>query len=75
MRNKDNDTEPARVKCIIIHRTEQAMLIRQGAKETWVPRSLCRTSILGRNKDNPSHKDATIDMPEWLAEEKGITYE
>ena len=27
-----------------------------------------------RNKDNPSHKDATIEMPEWLAEEKGISY-
>lgn len=74
MSYEDNDTELAYVRCVIIHRTENAMLIRQGVKEFWVPRSLCRTSILGFNKDNPSRRDATVEMPEWLAEEKGIDY-
>lgn len=71
----NEEQELACVKCVIIHRTELAMLLRQGTAEHWVPRSLCLTSILGFNKDNPMHKDATIEMPEWLAEEKGLSYQ
>ena len=76
----DYDNDPARVKCVIIRETEKALLIRQDQKEinatqeVWVPRSQCsHISKLGRNKTG--FFDATIEMSEWLAEEKELDYQ
>ena len=70
------------VWCVILKETEMALQVQQAihgrhekSDPVWIPRSqLDHISKKGFNKENRAHKDATITMPSWLAETKGINY-
>jgi len=49
-----------------------ALLISQDENEVWVPRSLLDHIS---KRDNGFLTEMKVDMPEWLADEKGLDYE
>lgn len=57
--------------CVIVQETPRAYLIRESAhptvKPSWVPKSLVELNTQAANK--LLHD---IEMPEWLAKEKGL---
>lgn len=69
-----------KVKCVIIKETDAALRVSQpGRSAIWIPRSPLN-HISKRLVDNWSgrtsgFKQATIDMPQWLAGKKGLDYE
>lgn len=71
--------EPAMVRCIILEEREISLHIEQeqarGATlRVWIPRSqLDHISKRGSSKTGFG-VDATIEMPEWLANDKGLDY-
>lgn len=81
------EAEMVKVKCLLVERRElsinirQIQAIRRGSTRTigmevWIPRSqVDHIIVYGTNKDDPSVKDATITIPEWLAEEKRLDYD
>jgi len=60
------------VSCILIQDRPMALLISQDEIEVWVPRSLLE-HISKRN--NGFLVELKVDMPEWLANEKGLNYD
>lgn len=69
-----------KVECVIIKETDMALRVSQpGLSAIWIPRSPLN-HISKRPVDNWSgrtagFKQATIDMPLWLAEQRGLDYE
>jgi len=49
------------IACEVLHQTEGAILIDDGAAKTWLPKSLTQVN-----------DDGTVTLPEWLAQEKGL---
>ena len=49
------------IAATILHETEKAYLLSDGAVKAWVPKS--------QVEDND---DGTFTMPEWLAQDKGF---
>lgn len=67
------DKEPAIVRCRIVHETDKALLIEQGVTQTWIPRSQL-DHISKKGKHAKGGFEAEIEMPEWLADDKGVEY-
>lgn len=68
------EREPAFVRCVIKREKAKAILIRQNELEVWLLRSQCfRISKIA--KDDDGIWEVEIEMPEWLAEEKGLIYQ
>ena len=61
-----------RVNCILIQDRPMALLILQDEIEVWIPRSLLEHIS---KRDNGFLVELKVDMPEWLAEEKGLDYD
>ncbi|MFA7504249.1 MAG: hypothetical protein WCZ28_06085 [Burkholderiaceae bacterium] len=63
----DGDTLSAgqwEVSGVIVHETEKALLLDDGASKQWLPKS--KVTIERLTEDH-----VTVFMPEWLAKEKG----
>jgi hypothetical protein len=72
--NHMSSEETAKVKCVILEERRLAIQIeqKQGRNSkivVWIPRS--QIQHVSRQKGYPT----TIELPEWLAEEKGLNYE
>jgi hypothetical protein len=50
------------IACELRRETDKAFLIFDGGKEVWVPKGLCEWDA----------SDRTMQMPEWLALQKGL---
>lgn len=50
------------IACQVKHETEKAFLVFDGDKDVWLPKTQCEWD--GRDK--------VMQMPEWLAMEKGL---
>ena len=48
------------------HETDKAWLVNDGDKEYWLPKSQCEAELI-------SGDTYEFSIPEWLAEDKGIT--
>lgn len=72
--------ELVKVECVILKETDMALRISQpGLSALWVPRSLL-SHISKKPIDNwcgrtSGFRNAAIDMPQWLAKERGLDYE
>lgn len=68
--NWDDEIEKDRVHvtCAVRQETERAVLVHDGTREIWIPKSQ-----ITEPKEIPPIGD-TMEMliPEWLAEEKGL---
>lgn len=54
------------IECMILSETTMAVNVDHGGdKACWLPKSQIEIELLGKGK-------ATITLPQWLAEEKGI---
>lgn len=49
------------------HETAAAVMIFDGSKEVWLPKSLVEIA------PNDDGKTVTVSLPEWLAEKEGLT--
>lgn len=55
------------VSVLLKHETDAAILVSEdGEKGIWIPKSKCEFS------DSDVHGFVTIELPEWLALEKGL---
>jgi RNase P/RNase MRP subunit p29 len=61
-----DDEDTVEVEGVIINQTCMAVLLSTGDEEVWIPKS----QIVSRdeNKDGTT----TLEIPEWLAMEKGL---
>ena len=50
----------------VIHETDDALLVDDGTKRVWLPTS----QIYSIEEEREGY--ATIEIPEWLAEKKGL---
>ncbi len=64
------DTETIELQCEIRARSELAIMIHDGHKTVWIPRS----EIVAMNVQDATagHPRATLTIPGWLAREKAI---
>jgi hypothetical protein len=67
--------EPAKIRCTIIEEREMSLWIEQkqprgGTLRVWIPRS-----PLDHISKREGEMTSTIEMPEWLAEAKGLDCE
>jgi hypothetical protein len=64
------DTDTIELQCEIRARSELAIMIHDGHKTVWIPRS----EILSINiqEATAGHPRATLTIPAWLAREKAI---
>lgn len=72
-----SDREPALVRCEILEERERSIHILQrqargGEKREWLPRS--QLEHISKRKNEEGKWEADIEMPEWLADEKGLDY-
>ena len=66
-----SDRDHASIPCRIIEERPKALRIEQAGSEVWIPRSVCK--CISKHEDHPKGgRRATIEMPWWLAEEKGL---
>ena len=63
---KEQSKEMVDIFVDIIRETEKALLVTDGVIETWLPKS--QIEIIETYKDN----GADIELPEWLAIDKGL---
>lgn len=56
------------VECTVTHETEAAVKCVTSRTTVWVPKSQLRDQV----KQIPSGGPITIEVPEWLAIEKGL---
>lgn len=63
--------EYASIPCRILDERPLALRIEQDGNQVWIPRSPCKR-ILKQAPDATGAREATIEMPWWLAEEKGL---
>lgn len=47
----------------LVHETENAWLVRIDKTEVWLPKSQC---------EDFDEEEGTVEVPEWLATEKGL---
>lgn len=59
--SRNSNNEPVQVACKIIRTTEKAILINDGIKDIWLPSRYVKLI-----------NDDEIELPEWLAKDKGI---
>lgn len=52
--------------CVVMHETDKAYLIKHEGEEAWIAKS----QII--SMEHQGADDYSIEIPEWLAEEKGI---
>jgi hypothetical protein len=61
----------ASIPCRIIEERPLSLRVEQAGSEFWLPRS--QVKCISRHEDHPKGgRRATIEMPWWLAEEKGL---
>jgi hypothetical protein len=58
------------VRCTILEERDISLCIEQGGSRVWLPRSGC-ANISKR----PGAMASSIEVPEWLAEGKGLDYD
>ena len=64
------DTDTIDIPCEIRARSELAIMIHDGHKTVWIPRSeIVAVNVHG---DAGSYPRATLTIPSWLAREKAI---
>jgi hypothetical protein len=49
------------IACTVLHETDKAYLIDDGARKVWLPKSQCE-----------KNEDGTVTLPMWLAKEKEL---
>lgn len=59
--SRNSNNEPIEIACKIIRHTEKAILINDGKADIWLP--IKYVKIIA---------DTEIEIPEWLAKDKGI---
>lgn len=64
------DTDTIELQCEIRARSELAIMIHDGHKTVWIPRSEIITMAL--QDATAGHPRATLTIPVWLAREKAI---
>lgn len=64
------DTDTIEINCEIRARSELAIMIYDGHKTVWVPRS--EIIAMGVEEATAGHPRATLTIPGWLAREKAI---
>lgn len=62
----DENTEPVEISCEIKAETDLAYLVWDGKTEVWLPKS----QILSMRPESGSGH--VLEIPEWLATEKGL---
>lgn len=55
------------IVCRIVGETPGALLVDDGRVEAWIPKSMIRSRVSG------AQGSVEIEIPEWLAEEKGVS--
>lgn len=73
------NSEPARVRCIILEERDISLCIEQAQARgstlrVWLPRSQLEIISKKGSSKTGFGVDATIEMPEWLANDKGLDY-
>lgn len=63
----DRSNRHIEIACELKHETANALLIHDGARQAWVPKSL-----IDFQADKPGTKIGVAVMPEWVAHEKGF---
>lgn len=63
---KHSDSQLITVTVDILRRTEKALLISDGDAQAWLPLSQIEC------EGEPGDTDVDIEVPEWLAMEKGL---
>ena len=66
---RDNQ-EFIEISCTFVHHTDKAVLINDGDREVWIPKS--QISVLEDWYDLEPGDPLTIEIPEWLAEDKEL---
>lgn len=64
------DFTPIEINCEIRARSELAVMIYDGQKTVWVPRS--EIIVMSVQEAATGHPQATLTLPDWLVREKGI---
>jgi len=72
-RRFNKPSKRVRVECQIIRETERAILLRQGAIEEWIPRSVCHH--ISKRPSAGDQENAVITMDAWLADDRGLDSE
>ena len=56
------------------HRTSMAVLVNDGHKEVWIPRSLAEFDPDPFSEGGPAFLDGvmTVTVPEWFAKKEGL---
>lgn len=63
-------TEPAYIEDVVaVRETELALLVVVNGEETWIPKS----QIKDESEVNEPGDSGTLVIPEWLADDKGIS--
>jgi len=64
--NIDRDRETVEVFGEIRKETDKAMLLFDGVREVWIPKSMIEYS------DTNKYGQTLVEIPEWLAYDKGL---
>lgn len=64
-------SKPVEIECEVRSVTRDAILIFDGKREAWIPKSQVDDWCDGPD-DAPGHGTTSIFIPEWLATEKGL---
>jgi hypothetical protein len=54
----------------LIHKTDGAMLFSFNGVEEWIPRSIIENEA---DLDDPKGEDQCVDIPQWKAEQLGLS--
>lgn len=60
--------DPVEISCEFRHQTDAAVLIYDGTKEVWIPKSQLADDV----GDPAVGEFIEISIPEWLAEKQGL---
>ena len=67
------EREPAIIRCLLLEETNRAVLLSQGDRTVWLPRSQCDHITRLHRDDTSGHFLVEVEMPDWVAEEKGLS--